>query len=543
MARPMNPLDVFATYTYHFELHAHPSWDSLKPLESSDANAHTTRWNPNGTLIINTRKDAHQHIDNVSFKAMASMTSTSEILISKGEITMNVIEPGGFAFTEKLFRLKNNFNAKDFASLQFVLKPIFVGRKPDNSITTIYGKLIPFMMSGIRATFDHQGGIYHIKAIINNSAASASRHGAHGPHMHYSFTDKNIQFEANTVEEALSLLSDGLQQNYDKTYTNWLDSAGARKINYSINVDGEIKGQIESVIKNSFAPDDDKKLNFDPKKEISSHIMDVIKRSKSLNETIGASKDAYDQEFDPGAFMPVVVPRVHLKDGEVEVAFDVKVYKGGGDKFEFDYYFAGAGKNVDILQYEVVYDNLLAWLRTATDMGTDRHSDLSATMATYDTPWWIENIVHPDITREQLYNLVPKKNTIEALANDVAYLASSYQQDKYGFNALPVKDVASNRLATDASVILRGAVRPQQEMTIRGHLDLYNACCAYPDGSRDMFGTTDNLWIKINIFQQDENGQRHQFFYTGYWMLVGIENIFSGGKFIQKLAMIYRGKG
>jgi len=542
MARPQNPLDVFATYTYHFELHADPSWDTLLALESSDANAHTTRWEPNGTLIINTRKDAHQHIDNVTFAAVASVTSKTELFVSKGKIHMTITEPGGFALTEKLTAVKSNANVKDFSSLQFVLKPIFVGRTPDNTIITIYGKLIPFIISGIRATFDHQGGIYYFEGVIATDMASASRHGPNGPHMQYSYTDKNIQFKANTVEEALSLLSDGLQQNYDKTYTNWLNDNGARKINYSINVDGDIKGKLESVIKDSFAPDDDKKLNFDPKKEIGSHIMDIIRRSKSLNETIGASKDAYDQEFDPGAFMPIIVPRVHMKDGEVEVAYDVKVYKGGGDTFEFDYYFAGAGKNVDILQYEVVFNNLNAWLRTATDMGTDRHSDMSATMATYDTPWWVENIVHPDQTREKLYNLIPKKNTIEALTNDVAYLASSYQQDKFGFNALPVKDVSSSRMATDASVIMRGAIRPQQEVVIRGHLDLFNACCAYPDGSRYMFGTTDSLWIKINIFMV-EDGIRRPFFYTGYWMLTGIENHFSGGKFTQKLSMIYKGKG
>ena len=542
MARPQNPLDIFVTYTYHFELHAHWDWDKLKSLETSDANASTTRWEPNGTLIINTRKDAHQHIDNVSFTAMAQQTSKTELFVSKGKLHMTISEPGGFALTEKLWKVKSNFKAKDFSSLQFVLKPIFVGRLPDNTVVTLYGKLIPFVIQGIKATFDHQGGIYFFETVIATDMASASRHGPNGPQMHYSYTDKNIQFKANTVEEALSLLSDGLQQNYDKTYTNWLDSAGARRINYSINIDPEIKGQIESVIKDSFAPDDSKKLNFDPRKEIGSHIMDIIKRSKTLNETIGASKDAYDKEFDPGAFMPVIVPRVHMKDGEIEVAFDVKVYKGGGDKFEFDYYFAGAGKNVDILQYEVVFNNLNAWLRTATDMSTDKHSDFSATGATYNTPYWVENLVHPDITREQLYNLVPMKNTIEAFKNDIAYLPSSYQQDKFGFNSMPVKNVSSIRMATNASVIEKGAIRPQQEVLIRGHLDLFNACCAYPDGSRDMFGTTDSLWIKINIFMV-ENGIRRPFFYTGLWMLTGIENIFSNGKFTQKLSMIYKGKG
>ena len=66
MAYPRNPLDVYVTYTYHFELHAASSWEKLQFLEDSDANDVTTRFEPNGTLLINTRKDAHQVIDDVA---------------------------------------------------------------------------------------------------------------------------------------------------------------------------------------------------------------------------------------------------------------------------------------------------------------------------------------------------------------------------------------------------------------------------------------------------------------------------------------------
>ena len=110
MANPANPLDRYVTYTYHFELHAGTSWDQLKYLEQSDANLSTDRFSANGTLLINTRKDAHQVIDFVKIVATQSRTGggIGAFVIAGADnqpVEITISEPGGFAFIEKIQRI------------------------------------------------------------------------------------------------------------------------------------------------------------------------------------------------------------------------------------------------------------------------------------------------------------------------------------------------------------------------------------------------------------------------------------------------------
>src|SRR5574343_1062 len=105
MSRPANPLDKFVTYTYHFELHADKSWDVIKLLEDSDANVYTHRNVPNGTMLINTRKDAHQVIDDVTFSYIGPSSNNLGLFVPASEIVMKVYEQNGAAFIEKVANL------------------------------------------------------------------------------------------------------------------------------------------------------------------------------------------------------------------------------------------------------------------------------------------------------------------------------------------------------------------------------------------------------------------------------------------------------
>ena len=541
MAYPRNPLDVYVTYTYHFELHAASSWEKLQFLEDSDANDVTTRFEPNGTLLINTRKDAHQVIDDVKYMAIANNASNSGLCTAFGEVSMIITEPGGFAFAEKIELLKEQQEITLPQNLLFVLKIMFVGRDPDNGITTEYSKLIPMVLTGMHAQFDHRGGVYNMKFQISTNLA-ASNGQAEGPQLRYAYTDKNVSFEATTVSDAISKLESKLNGNYEETYRNKLDRNGARKIKYTVSLDKELCGDVNCTIKNSFAPDDCNKFSFDPKKEIGAFIMDIIHRSKAVNEKIGASKGCYTKEFHPNAFMPVIVPRVHMKDDEVEVVYEVKVYKGGAsDKFEFDYFFSDPGKNVDVMQYEVVFENMMAYITAASNTGHDKYVNSSATVPSEAPITYQKDIVHQDITRERIYSLAPERISIgNVKKNDVGPLCSKNVNDRNGHNIAPVGDVKSIRLAFDAAKeFVAAGANPQQTFVIRGHLDLLNICCAYPDGTRHMYGTTNGVWIKVNIWMPiGDTGEKRQFFYKGWYQLLSITNNFSGGKFTQQLTMM-----
>jgi hypothetical protein len=538
MATPVNPLDVFATYIYHFELHASHSWDELKTLDGSQSNEATDRFEPNGTLLINTRRDAHQIIDDVQFQALSPAASRSGIAAVASKLDMIVTEPGGFGFIEKLNVLMERCETKELGSLVFALRIMFVGRRPDNSVETMYSKLVPLTLFSMNGTFDHRGGVYNMSYIATSSVAATSGENT-GPQMRYSYTDKNVAFEANTVQEALTKLAEKLNINYEETYRNKLDRGEARKLVYKINFDKEISGEVNGTVKRSFALDDANSFSFDPKKEISACINDILHRSRDINAKIGAAAAAYEQDRHKGAWMPVIVPRIYPKDDVVEIVYDIEIYRGGGtNEYIFDYYFSDAGKNVDVMQFDVVFSKMFAALPTSSNKGTDKYVNLSATCSKEVVETYSLDIVHSDVTKHRNESLRPEKRKLNFLKNDVAPLITCGVNDRNGHNIHTVGDVKDARLAIDtASAFLAATGNTQSTFVIRGHLDFLNLCCGYPDGSVIPYGVKDGLWIKINIYMPAPDGTRRQFYYTGWYQVFGITNQFSGGKFTQSLVV------
>lgn len=541
MALPVNPLDKFITYTQHFELHAAPDWVSLSRLENEDRNLSTDRFSPNGTLLINSRKDAHQSIDDVKFMAISNTASNSGFCTSYGEVTFTVTEAGGFAFSEKLQLLKDQQKVTILQNLIFVLKIIFVCRDQNNNIITKYAKLIPMSLMAMKATFDHRGGSYGMSFLIMNSMGATNGQSFGSP-LRYAFTNKAVQFEATTVSEALKKLEDGLNANYEETYRNKLDGSVGKKIKYIITWDKELTGEVKGNVKNSFAAHDASKFSFNPGVEIGNYIMEILSHSKDINEKIGASKEAYGKEFHPGAFMPMIVPRVLMKKDVVEMIYDIKVYRGGkAASFTFDYYFSDVGKNIDVMQFEVVYENMLSYIASYSNAGQDKHTNSSGTCASEVPTVYQRDIVHEDKTKHRLEGLRVEKTPLKGVKpNDVLPPASSNSAIQTGLSTHPVGDVKSVKLATDASLAFMSAgANPQQTFTIRGHLDLLNLCAAYPDGTNTMFGTNNGVWIKVNIWMPlGDSGIKKQFFYTGWYQLLSITNHFSNGMFTQQLHVI-----
>jgi hypothetical protein len=61
----------------------------------------------------------------------------------------------------------------------------------------------------------------------------------------------------------------------------------------------------------------------------------------------------------------------------------------------------------------------------------------------------------------------------------------------------------------------------------------------YPDGGKKAFGTTRGIWVKINVFQVVDD-VKEPFYYTGWYQLMAVENVFSNGKFTQNLALLMK---
>lgn len=537
MAKPANPLDRFTTYTTHFELHAAGSWAELAPLASVDSNLSTTRRNGNGTLLINTRKDAHQNIDNVRFRQLAADSDPTASLAPVGNLTFDVTEPGGVFFAEKILNQAARYKIKSLSSgLMFALKIIFVGRDSSNTIVTIpCPSIIPLQLAEMDARFNYQGGDYKMSFIISTYAAAPSvKTPKAGVSKAAGYVNKNITIKAKTVSEALSQLEEKLNGNYDKTYETELEnSVGAKKILYKINNLGGWAGKLSLVTTETWAPGEEMKLTFNPNEDILSMVRKIIHSSKDVNDLIGSSLSGVYKEFQSGVNIPTYTPRYHLQDGTLELAYDINKYVGGGPLYEFDFLFADAGKNVDVLDFEIRFPNMGTWMNSKSQFGTELNTNASSAVPAAKPDFYSNNVCTVDTTRQTIYNTPVEKWAIRAGSGDVAFVSQTPNSERGGHPKIKFDAVPSVRLAFETLSAACGAWNPQQSFTIRGHLSLLDDAIGYPDGSKDTFGTKSGVWIKVNI--KDQEGS--PFFYTGAYKLMSVDNIFANGKFTQILTV------
>lgn len=541
MATPTNPLDIFVTYIPHFELHAASTWEALKAIESVDVNAKTSDRHRNGTLLINTRKDAHQQIDNVRFRYMGPSVDPSGAMQPIDDLTMDVTEPNGTFFIEKIKNLQDDFQIKDLmGGMCFGLKIFFVGRLKDGSEHTIpFLKILPLHLTDLDAKFSFKGGEYSLRFYSSGTAmASTPLRPTNSLSKAVAFTNKNVSFKCNTVQEAIELLEQKLNKNYEDVYSTELKNAtGARTIKYKINLDSKINGQLSLITKDSFVKNEKCQLTFEPNVDIGTMIRSILTSSKEVNEMIAGSAGNLTKQFHPGVKIPVLQTLYHLQGETLNVVYNIKLYEGGGDTYVFDYYFAGAGKNVDVLEFEVRFPKMINWM-SSTVSGTELNRNGAGQIPAERPGYHSKNNIHLDKTREELYDVPKESKVIDALRGDIAYLPATNRAEGAGHVKLEAKAVPSARLAFETISRASSALDTQLTFTIRGHHDLLGRVITQPDNSSVGFGVTDGLWCKVNIYNSD----RSQFFYTGFYRIITIDNVFSGGKFTQLLTVMMTDK-
>ena len=557
MAKPSNPLDKFLTYTYHFELHAHPDWVYLhSQINQVDKNVATDRFSPNGTLLINTRKDAHQVIDDVHFEVISEANSRTDTLNGISMVNMTVIESGGFSFIEKLQQVMLMYNASNLGFLEWALKILFVGRDKNNEIFTIQAKYISMKFNpGIQAggIFSEKGGQYHLQFTANSVPQMELSNFSLG--QNFTYIRRNIALKANTIQLALKLYEQKLNDGYNEIYSKEGYSNTGRKIKYVITYDPDIKGDISSILTETMAPGSYKIFNFDSNIPIASHINEILKSSDEFNIKVGASNALLGAVQQIGIFIPVIQPIIVYKETEIEVRYHIALNRGGGLVYEFDYYFSEAGKNVDIMNYEIKFNNIGAWIPLKSKLCQDESLNQSATMAINRPSSYINNICHPDITRTN-NNILVERSDVDVKKNDI--LVQNYPSigERTGYPGIPVDSINAYKLMSDSINGFQGGINASQTIEIRGHLDFLNGAILYPDydpnyvaskpsdlNYASMLLQGNNTWIKVNVWMPDsrEPSGKRQFYYTGFYKLLTVTNHFVGGQFKQTLSMIANG--
>lgn len=547
MAKPINPLDDFVTYTYHFELHAAPNWDDLAALKTSDPNRASLPSEVVDTLIINTRRDAHQVIEELRFDYATPVINPHGLFTAHGECQFVVREPNGAQFIEKLTKMYTKYHVSSLQSLQFALKIFFVGRLPNNSIVTrAMNGILPLTFVSMDAGFTYEGGEYHMRFACT-SAPLLSGVGTTGNDnnqaLSMGYFPKSIPIKALTVREALSELESRLNSTYEKIYSTELkNSNGSRVIKYFIHNHG-VDGNITVQNRETTADDEPATIMCDQQQTILMWIYNIVRSSKELNERVGKSRENLHKEGQPGVELISVNPRVLLKDGVTEIHFDVQFYRGRDDDlYEFDFMFATPGKNVDVMGFDIRMNQVEAWLSNKSKNGVDYGTDMSATVRTDAPRQYAVNICVPDIMMpEQKVETV--RTDIPTKKNDTALLPAAPRYETSGHIKQRADAVPAARLMFETVSDAHGAVEPQLSFTIRGHQDLLERGLIYPDGSKtttasgthDPLGVSAPTHVKVNIKSPDQG--HPAFFYTGKYLLTAISNVFTGGRFTQSLTV------
>lgn len=539
MARPPNPLDKFHTYTYHFELHASNDWDELKFLQETTSNESTTATSGTGTLLINTRRDAHQTIDNVRFGYFGNAMQPY------GNLTLEVMEPGGMTFAQKL---ETHFRKYRISSpgdeMIFLLKIIFVG----NSNTTaamISPVVIPISLIEMSADFNYLGGKYMLKFVPN--IAVLSPHAGNTLAKKLSRSNNTLTLRAKTVKEALRELEKKLNDNYAATYQS--DSSNpnnARPLRYVIKYDEKIDGSLDLVNGTSTAPGSDKVLVLSLEQDIRQMIRTILTSSKEVNEMIASNRGKISMELQKGVNLPIIHTQYIPLKTEAILWYGVTFYKGDPPKdlkYSFDYYFAGAGKNVDVMEFEVKFPTLYAWLQQSLD-SADRQLDISATGAKEDSAHYCKYIVTRDESKATLDNTKATASPAPVSSGGIAALPAVSKSEATGKIKFPAKAAGASRLAYDTLNEATTAQGPQLTFTIRGHVDILKKCVSSPNADVDLanlelFGATRGMYVQVNVFTKSpDSPQPTPIYFTGFYNVITVEHVFSSGRFIQMLSVM-----
>lgn len=546
MANPVNNLDKYVTYACHFELHAARSFSDLMKTDGKAVDAKTTRYEANGSLLINTRRDAHQVIDNVTVTTSCPSTSPNDVPNGFSLVELDVLEPGSFAFVEKIIDQAANLDITNLDSLMFGLKVIFVGRLPNNDIDIIVAPMISMILKDMTGTFTEKGGISHMKFLPAGAAAS-SRSKPGEPGMSLSYVNKDIAIKALTFKEAISNLQQAINDSYAFEYTNRTDPGPMRKISVKIEVsDPDLTGKMKGSDADTFAESEPRKFSFSSKTQINSMIMQLTTFCPDIQAKVGAGKANQSKEFQHGVFQPVVVTGVTYNDADILIKFELLVNKGGptattnepnglGGTVEFDYYFADAGKNVDVLGYDVKLSNLMAFIAHTSSKCVDKYTNIQGTMT---KPKDMKIINHENVTQEKIVDEI-QRTKLNGKSGDIArFSVNSSYNSQTGYNAFDYQSVAAVKLASSALADWAGAINMSPTFEIRGHKQLFDVCISRPDEVKGLLHG-DGLFIKVNVWMPDdrEPGGKRQFFYTGWYRVMSITNHFNNGKFTQHINM------
>jgi len=570
MSNPENILAKFRTYSYHHVLVACENTRVAEELAKTvnmydylyvdNENRHTKKTISSGgyVVIANGLVDSDFIIDEVKWVSVIApqpgKKDVEQFASFAVEGSMEISEPRGVNFLNVISTTCDTLET-DPTGLVFLLKTFFVGdadRESVDYITTI--KPIAFLMTDISSVFDVTGSVYSIEFVsITNGAAKLPQY--------VTGADRTSLVLDSSLKKSLSILEGKINDHYkihfDKLKTT-ADESGqplvGRKVKYEIILDPKYSeytiDQDPEYLKNIGLQDEAGILNFGQKPSIESAIFDILKRSKQYGDD-AVGKNTEKNKERGKKYLPKITSTIDSSKTEYKIIYKIiktevptstieRIYDNDadfvseGNAIVFDYFFSG--KNTDILEFNIQMQMGLMFFQTITTADSTLSSQNETGKTEKTGSGNSPNVRVNNPSKGPRINTPISFSTIVKRPKDKN---TNFPLASTDFQSLLARHAAMEMLDAKIKIIGNPALLNNMAQLPSDVIDEPNFVPQDNDVFREW--TTSPGLVKVNIFMpSDDNDTDYstKFWYDGWYYVVEVEHIFSGGAFTQVIEML-----
>jgi len=566
MSNPENKLSKFRTYSYHHVLVACENTSVAEELAKTvnmydylydkTQNRHKKKNVSSGgyVVIANGLVDSDFVIDEVKWiSVIAPQPSKKEVEQFASfavEGSMEISEPRGVNFLNVISTTCDTLET-DPTGLVFLLKTFFVGdadRESVDYISTI--KPIAFLMTDISSVFDVTGSVYSIEFVsITNGAAKLPQYVAGA--------DRTSLKLDPSLKKSFSLLEGIINTHYMTHYNKLKKSAEesgrplvGRPIKYEIILGPDYSeytvDQDPEYLKNhGLAKGEAGILGFAQKPSIESAIFDILKRSTQYGD------DAVGRNTNGKKYVPKITSTIDSDKEDYKVIYKIirtevptstieRIYDNDadfvkeGNAIVFDYFFSG--KNTDILEFNIQMQMGLMFFQTITTadstLSSQNESEKKGQTGSGSSP----------NARADNPSKGPRINTpipFSSIVKRPKDKNTNFPLKSTDFQSLLARHAAIEMLDAKIKIVGNPALLNSMAQLPADIIDEPNLVQQDNNIFRE-WSTSPGL-VKVNIFMpSDDNDTDYsqKFWYDGWYYIIEVEHVFSGGEFTQVIEML-----
>jgi hypothetical protein len=532
-----------------------------------------TQIDKNTMLLYHSVSDTHLYIDNLEYSTMYTGNAGFPMQPIT-DVVVNLKEPYGCFFIEKIEKAMKSLSATTWGSVQFFLKADFVGTTPTGDINTIDGVWFHFIPgTNVAVSVNSMAGSeYTIAGVMTDYCYADDEHTI--------FPHKDaITVKGDKVQTILDDLRNKLNRSYEEAAK--MVSGPVKKVryefdagefgNFDINIlnadhirnagseeSQKIKGEAKSL---------GQTLVCQPNTSIASFVHDkVLMNSVQYVQQLSQNRERVNKMDQSGLVTARVIHTAELTDDELILKYSIVKIEGNNfstivsqasqaqqpsahevlqtkeaspgtftpdDCYTFGFQYTFGTENLDVESFDMRAENILGFINPdhigTTDGSTNMSSHIDSRTKT--------NIVQYN---ENQY----ERSAIKKAYDEQTSAASKNiitQPQTYSVQNSSMINNDANMAATkkDAqNTIFKYSSCPglALQATIRGHLSLLRV-----DKYLKMKELNDKKNTALLAKFEVRNIDGEKFWNDGYYFVSSITNKFQGGKFKQTLTGFYLG--